>query len=59
MSLWNCFGIGTTKPLGTKPLGMGKKAKTNSFRPQLDPLENRVVPAGNLIAFPDANKKVI
>ena len=46
MSLWNRFGFGTTKPLG-----MGKKAKTNSFRPELDQLENRVVPAGNLIVF--------
>ena len=25
MSVWNRFGFGTTKPLGSKPLEMGKK----------------------------------
>ena len=34
-----------------------KKAKSNSFRPKLNQLETRLEPAGNLIAFQDANKK--
>lgn len=44
MSLWNRFGFGFPKPLGTKPLGIGKKAKSNSFRPQLDQLEDCALP---------------
>ena len=42
MSVWNRFGLGSKKPLG-----QGKKPRSHSFKPQLDQLETRVVPAGS------------